>query len=77
MLTEVAKARWEENEPDVSDDISCVIVFFQTPSDRAADDVAAASAARPAAGTREGFAGQAGLDSEERSTGAAAAGDSA
>ena len=27
-LTEAAKTCWEENEPDVSDDISCVVVFL-------------------------------------------------
>jgi hypothetical protein len=30
-LTDIAKAQWELNEPDVSDDISCVIVFFKPP----------------------------------------------
>ena len=29
VLTAAAKACWEVNEPDVSDDISCVIVFFK------------------------------------------------
>ena len=28
-LTDCAKAKWEQNEPDVSDDISCVVVFFK------------------------------------------------
>jgi serine/threonine protein phosphatase PrpC len=29
VLTDLAKTQWEVNEPDVSDDISCVIVFFK------------------------------------------------
>jgi serine/threonine protein phosphatase PrpC len=29
VLTDEAKLCWAENEPEVSDDISCVIVFFK------------------------------------------------
>ena len=49
VLTDVATERWAEHEPDVSDDISCVVVFFNGKAGRTAAAASAAAAPAPAA----------------------------